>query len=78
MMFIMLILYAHDNRERVFAMGINNQAQESAFASITDPAHRRSMKILQSIDYPTAMRTAIAFSSYIFTVVLTTYIFKKI
>ena len=35
------------------------------------------MKILQSIDYTTAMRTSVSFCAYTFTVVIATYIFKK-
>lgn len=36
------------------------------------------MQILQSIDYTTAMRTAVSFCAYTFTVVIATYIFKKV
>ena len=36
------------------------------------------MKILQPVDYPTAMKTAISFLSYALAVVMTTYIIKRV
>lgn len=73
-MFFLSILYAHDNRERLLAIGIN----PSYLVFEDGTCANRNMKILHSIDYKTAMRTAVSFCSYSLTVVFATYLFKKV
>lgn len=72
---IILIIYWHENRERLISRGIEVSTSTSHSTVMSE---NRSLKILQTIDYPTALHSLVQTGSYIFTVVFATYIFKRI
>lgn len=76
--FFMMILYCHDNRERLLQLSQSTPGGTQQSITVDGSSSKRTLQILQKIDYPTAQRTILTFFIYVFTVIFATYIYKKV